>query len=237
MTYRAGVVVHPTDNSSVYYMHGTSANPPAEFTTITNGQQSLAPVLSETDEIGVKVDLLNNRLSTSAAIFRTKKTNDYENQGTATAPQYVAIGDSQVEGFEIGAQGKLTDQWSIFGGYTYLNSKLTNSLTLTNIGHELANTPQNAFSIWSTYDITPLWTIGGGAVFVDSRWTSVTNDGRVPSYWRFDAMASYKVTPNFKLQVNVYNLANEYYYDTLAGAGYAVPGQGRYVTVSGRASF
>ncbi len=54
-------------------MHGTSANPPAEFTTITNGQQSLTPVMSETDEVGVKVDLLNNRLSTNAAIFSTKK--------------------------------------------------------------------------------------------------------------------------------------------------------------------
>lgn len=236
-TYRAGAVVHPTENSSVYYMHGTSANPPAEFTTITSGQQSLAPVLSETDEVGVKVGLLNNRLDLNGAIFRTKKKNDYENQGTAAAPQYVAIGDSQVEGFEIGAQGKLTDQWAIYGGYTYLKSKLTSSLVAANVGHELANTPQNSFSVWSTYDITPLITVGGGAVFLDSRWTSVTNDGRVPSYWRFDAMASYKVTKNLTMQLNIYNIADEYYYDTLAGAGYAVPGQGRYVALTGRASF
>ncbi len=154
-----------------------------------------------------------------------RRKNDYESVSTSP-PIYVAIGDSQVDGFEIGAPGKLTDQWSIFGGYTYLKSKLTASNTVANIGHELQNTPENSFSIWSTYDITPLWTVGGGAVFVDSRWTSVANDGRVPSYWRFDAMASYKVTKNFTLQVNVYNLANEYYYDTLAGAGYACPGSG-----------
>lgn len=236
-TYRAGVVIHPTENSSVYYMHGTSANPPAEFTTITNGQQSLAPVLSETDEVGVKIGLLNNRLDVNGAIFRTKKKNDYENRGTTAAPDYIAIGDSQVEGFEIGAQGRLTDQWAVYGGYTYLKSKLTNSFTPGNIGHELANTPQNSFSVWSTYDITPLLTVGGGAVFMDARWTSVTNDGRVPSYWRFDAMASYKVTKNFTMQLNIYNIANEYYFDTLAGAGYAVPGQGRYVALTGRASF
>ena len=111
------------------------------------------------------------------------------------------------------------------------------SLTTANIGHELANTPQNSFSIWSTYDVTPLFTLGGGAVFVDSRWTSVANDARVPSYWRFDAMAAYKVTKNFKLQLNIYNLTDEYYFDSLAGAGYAIPGQGRYVSLSGRASF
>lgn len=235
-TWRAGVVLHPTENSSVYYMHGTSANPTTEYTTFTNGTQSLTPVFSETDEVGVKADFFNNRLNANAAIFRTKKTGDYE-AVTTSPPVYVAIGDSQVEGFEIGLSGKLTDQWSIFGGYTYLKSELVNSRTVANIGHELAMTPQNSFSLWSTYDITPAITIGGGAFYVDSRWSSVANDAKIPSYWRFDAMAAYKVTKNFTLQVNAYNLANEYYFDTAAGAGFAVPGTGRYVTISGRASF
>jgi len=235
VTYRAGVVLHPSANSSVYYMHGTSANPPAEFLTTTSGQQSLAPVLSETDEVGTKIDFFNNRLNFNAAVFRIKKKGDYELASDGLT--YLAIGDSQVEGFEIGASGKLTDAWSIYGGYAYLKSKLTSSLTVANIGHELANTPENSFSIWSTYEVSPDITVGGGAVYVDSRWTSVANDGRVPSYWRFDAMAAYKVTKNFKLQANVYNIADTYYFDTLAGAGFATPGQGRYVSLSGRVSF
>jgi catecholate siderophore receptor len=80
-------------------------------------------------------------------------------------------------------------------------------------------------------------TVGGGAFYVDSRWTSVANDARIPDYWRFDAMAAYKVTRNFTLQLNVYNLTDEYYFDSAAGAGYAIPGAGRYVSLSGRASF
>ena len=237
LSYRAGVVLHPTANSSLYYMRGTSANPPAEFTIIPNGQQDLAPVESEVDEIGAKADLLDNKLNVNAAVFRIRKKNDYENQGTAGAPQFVAIGTSQVEGFEVGATGKLTDQWSIAGGYAYLKSRLLQSLTPGNVGHELAMTPQNAFSVWTTYDITPQWTVGGGAFYVNSRWTSVANDARIPSYWRFDAMAAYKVTRNFTLQLNIYNIADEYYFDTAAGAGYAIPGAGRYVSLSGRASF
>lgn len=237
LSYRAGVVLHPTAYSSVYYMRGTSANPPAEFTTITNGQQSLAPVESEVDEIGAKADLLNNRLNVNAAIFRIKKKNDYENQGTTTAPIYVAIGTSQVEGFEIGATGKLTDQWSVSGGYAYLKSQLVESLTTANIGHQLAMTPRNSFSVFTTYDLDRQWSIGGGAFYVDSRFTSVTNDARIPDYWRFDAMAAYKVDRNLTLQFNIYNIADEYYFDSAAGAGYAIPGQGRYVSLSGRASF
>jgi catecholate siderophore receptor len=39
------------------------------------------------------------------------------------------------------------------------------------------------------------------------------------------------------VQLNVYNLTNEFYYDTVAGAGFAVPGPGRYVSLSARAQF
>lgn len=237
VTYRTGVVVHPTEWSSIYYMRGTSANPPAEFTTITNGQQAFKPITSTIDEIGAKADLLNKQLSLNAAVFRIQKNNDLENRGSAAAPDFVPVGTTQVEGFEIGATGRLTPQWSIFGGYAYLKSKVVDSLTVANIGHELAVTPQNSFSLFTTYDVTPLWTVGGGAFFVDSRWSSVTNDGRIPSYWRFDAMTSYEVTRNLTVQFNVYNLTDEYYYDTVAGAGYAVPGAGRYYSFSARAQF
>ena len=48
-------------------------------------------------------------------------------------------------------------------------------------------------------------------------------------------MAAYKVTRIFTLQFNIYNIADEYYFDTAAGAGYAIWGAGRYVSLSGRA--
>lgn len=237
VTYRVGVVFHPTPNSSVYYMHGTAANPPAEFTTISNGQQALQPVKSTIHEFGAKADFFNGRLNVNAAIFRIRKDGDYENQGTSGDPDYVPVGTTQVQGFEAGISGRLTEQWSIYAGYAYLQSKVIDTLTVANIGHELGMTPKNSFSLFTTYDITPRFTVGGGAFFVDSRWSSTANDGRIPSYWRFDAMASYKVTKNFTMQFNAYNLTDEFYYDTAAGAGYAVPGPGRYFALSGKATF
>ena len=247
VTYRTGVVVHPTEWSSIYYMRGTSANPVAEFSTITAGQQLFEPVKSTIDEVGAKADFLNKQLSFNAAVFRIRKENDIENVtlGGGTA-DYRAVGTTQVKGFEIGAAGRLTPEWSIFGGYAYLQSEVletrltrvtVDGITVSNVGNELAMTPKNTFSIFTTYDITPKWTIGGGAFYVDSRWSSTSNDGRIPDYWRFDAMTSYKVTKNLTAQFNVYNLTNEYYYDTVAGAGYAVPGAGRYYSLSARAQF
>lgn len=250
VTYRAGVVLHPTDWSSVYYMRGTSANPVAEFTTISNGFQVFKPITSTIDEIGAKADLLNKQLSLTAAVFRIRKENDVENRTPGSnPPDLVAVGTTQVEGFEVGATGRITPEWSIFGGYAYLKSRVLETRVTTNIGfgtapiqvfntdHELANTPQHSFSLYTTYDITPQWTVGGGAFYVGPRWSSVSNDARIPDYWRFDAMAAYKVTKNLTVQFNVYNLTDEYYYDTIAGAGYAVPGAGRYYSLSARAQF
>ncbi len=237
VSYRAGVVFHPTEYSSIYYMHGTSANPPAEFLTLANGQQSLDPVKSEIDEVGAKAEILDKRLTLSASVFQIKKTGDYENQGTSTAPQYVAIGDTRVRGFEIGATGKITNEWSVFGGYAYLESTVLNSLTVANVGNELGMTPKNSFSVFTTYAITPAITIGGGAFYVDKRWTSVANNGMIPDYWRFDAMASYQVNPNLLMQLNVYNIADTFYYESAAGAGYGIPGTGRYVALTAKATF
>jgi catecholate siderophore receptor len=234
VSWRGGVVVHPLPNTSVYFMYGTSANPPAEFVTLTNGQQNFDPVISQTYEAGAKADVLDGRLSLTAAVFRTVKQNDLENQGTAAVPLYVAVGTTRVQGFEIGAVGKLTDAWNIYAGYTYLDSRVLQSVTTANIGHELAQTPNNSFSLWTTYDITRQWTVGAGAFFVDDRWTNSNNQFIAPAYWRYDAMVSYKVNDNFSLQLNAYNLLNTVNYESLAGAGWAVPGPSRYFALTAK---
>lgn len=234
LSYRVGVVFHPTDNSSVYYMRGTSANPPAEFVTLTNGQQSLDPVQNTTDEIGVKVDVLQERLSLTGAIFRTTQRNAYENLGTTALPNYVAVGTTRVQGVEVGVVGRITPAWNVMFGYTYLDSEVVDSITTANIGHRLANTPTNSGSLYTTYDVTDKWTIGGGVFYAGDRYTSAANTFMAPEYWRYDAMTSYQVTKNFTLQLNVYNIANTTNYESLAGAGWAVPGVGRYVSLTGR---
>ena len=57
------------------------------------------------------------------------------------------------------------------------------------------NTPTHAFSLWTTYDITPRFQIGGGAFYNSEVYGDVPNTGAGRrSWWRFDVMAAYKVT-------------------------------------------
>jgi catecholate siderophore receptor len=103
------------------------------------------------------------------------------------------------------------------------------------IGKDLLNTPEHAFSLWTTYDVTQKWTVGGGAFYVDSVFGNAANTTAVPEYWRFDAMTSYKITGNILVQLNIYNITNEYYFAQVYN-NWAVPGAGRSaaLTVRGR---
>lgn len=234
-SYRVGGIFHPTENSSIYVMHGTSFNPSAEFLTISAANANLGPERNETVEVGAKADVLNNRLSLAAAIFRTDKTNMRVPNPDNTALN-ILDGEARVEGFELSAQGRITNEWEIMASYTHLSSKIVSTTTAAQLGKELIQTPNNAFSLWTTYKITEDFTIGGGAYYTDAMWGDTNNTTRIPDWWRFDAMASYRLTPNATLQFNIYNIADRYYYDS-AYTNWAVPAAGRTMTLALRTKF
>jgi catecholate siderophore receptor len=243
-SWRVGGVFHPTEQSSVYVAHGTSFNPSAEFGTLTSGTVSLAPETSTTTEVGTKIDFLQGRLSYTAALFHILKENArIANAGpdAATLPTILA-GEQRVQGFETGLAGKLTDLWQIFAGYTYQDSKIVNvpatasAADRYSVGKQLPNTPEQAFSLWTTYDFTPQLTVGGGATYQSKAFANTANTIYVPSYWKFDLMANYKVTRESSLQLNIYNLTDEHYYAQYYG-GHAVPAAGRSAILTYRYRF
>lgn len=241
-SWRVGGVFHPTKNSSVYAAYGVSFNPSAEFGTLSSSVNNAAsplldPEKNTTIEVGAKADFLNNKLSLTGAIFRIEKTNlRIPIDANDTTSALVLDGLARVDGIELGAAGALTDKWSLFAGYSYLQSQIVKTTNLAELGRALPSTPHNNFTLWSTYAVTPDLTIGGGAIYQDRAWVNTTNTSYVPEFWRFDAMAAYKVTRNSTLQLNVYNIGNEMYYAQYYG-GHAVPASGRYASLSYRIRF
>ena len=47
-------------------------------------------------------------------------------------------GVARVRGFEVGAAGKLTDKWAVFAGYSYLDSEITKTTNLAELGKPAA---------------------------------------------------------------------------------------------------
>ena len=86
--------------------------------------------------------------------------------------------------------------------------------------------PRHSFNLWSTYDITPAFTLGAGVNVMSSIESSQGIKGR--GYATIDAMLSYQATERVKLQLNVDNLANRKYYTRVGSLNtFNIPGKER----------
>lgn len=235
VSWRSAITYKPVEKGTIYFAYGTSASPSVtDSLNLDTDTQNLDPEETETFELGTKWDLLDQRLGLTAAIFKTNKTNGRTSAGRGQTT--VLSGEQEVQGVELGITGKITDQWSIFGGYTYLDSEITSSEAAAEVGNPLPNTPEHSFSIWTNYDVNDKLTLGGGARYVGDRFSNGSNTRTAESFITYDAAVSYKISETITAQLNVYNLANERYID-FVGGGHFIPGEGRSAAVTLRFEF
>jgi len=249
--YQVGLVYKPVENGSIYASYGTSSTPPTisggDQNTTGAGNGNLANVLLDPEEvtsaeIGVKWAFFGERLSTSAALFHMKRENA---QVLIDADTYAQVGEVEVQGLEIGVTGQILPAWSVFGGYTYMDSELKQgAYNSVNVGDQLANTPKHSFSLFTTYDVTDAFSLGGGAYYVSKMYGGNqggagggANGVYAPSYWRFDLYAAYRINEKIDLQLNVQNVGDEDYIARTNGVHHADYGPGRQAILTLNARF
>lgn len=241
--YQLGAIYKPVENASVYLTYATSSNPSGENLGQNGGAdgssgaaqvRDLDPEKSHSIELGTKWNLLNEQLLLSTAIFETKKT-DARSSDPITG-EVTLDGNNRVRGFEISAIGKITPQWNISTGYTYLDPKVTEYASSKNSGNFAGNqmkfTAKNSYNVWSTYELTPQVELGGGITYVGKRFVDDANVYYLPSYTRFDAMAKYSPLDNLNLQLNINNLTDEKIYDASHVGIFSLIAPGRSATLS-----
>lgn len=245
--YQAGLTFKPVENGSIYVSYATSANPVGVdggdgSEGITAAIKNLKPEEVKTYELGTKWDVLNDKLNLTAATFRTEKTNT---RATAEDGTTQNIGETRVDGIELGVNGNITEKWAVSAGYTYLDSELVDG-GYTNVGsttapvyqanpsngNQVQNVAKNSATLWTTYQVLPDLTLGAGAVAMDKVYGNATNTKWVPGYVRYDAMARYNVNKNVDLQLNVNNLSDKRYFTKAYQSHYATEAEGRSAVLS-----
>ncbi len=252
VNYQAGVVFKPVANGSIYLSYGTSSTPPGMdggdgSDGINAANADLKPQETKNLELGTKWNLFDNRLNLTAALFHTELNNArvvIDNGTTQNA------GKKVIDGFELGFTGQLTDAWSVYGGYTYLDSELKdNGFTCSvssrtgcpapgvwipspNNGNQFPNTAKHSANLWTTYSFPFGLTLGAGATYSDKQYGDAANLKWIPSYTRWDAMASYAIQENVSLQLNVQNLSDKVYFTKAYASHYASIAPGRSATLA-----
>jgi iron complex outermembrane receptor protein len=208
---RVGVVYQPAPGTSIYtsWAHSFSPNSGARA---RNG--SIFPAERGVQyEIGIKQELLDQRLNVTATVFDLTRSNVLTNDPTDPTGQYsIATGKQRSRGVELDFVGKLTPAWSVIGAYTYLDAQVIDDNTIP-VGSKLVGAARNSGSVWSKVSLGALsldrWSVGLGVVASSDREAQLPN---IPitlgSYVRFDAGVYYTAGP-WRAQVNVKNLTDK----------------------------
>ena len=229
--WKLGALYKFVPSASVYANYAISQQPPggANFTLVAEdvtrdaqNRPSMDPQKAKTAELGVKWEAAGGNLLLSGAVFRTEITNEVVSNPDGTVDQ---TGKKRVQGLTLGAVGRITPRWGVVGGYTLQSAKVTSG---TNVSSDdstgMPYTPRSAFSLWSTYRLTPKLTLGGGAVYAGGlkRGTdgAVGTPNSTQSYWVANAMVGYQINRHADLQLNVYNLFDKDYAAAINKSGY-----------------
>lgn len=226
--------VYDIDGSNSLYASASQLYTPQ--TNLDADGNLLEPRQGNQFEIGYKGSHMDDRLNTRVSFYRMKDKN-------AAAPlnpkdrntRYAALGERVMEGVETEISGAITPKWQIHAGYSYLHSQIKTASNSRDDGIFLLM-PKHSANLWTTYQVTPELTIGGGV----NAMSGITSSAGMHAggYATFDAMAAYRFTPKLKLQVNADNIFNRHYYARVGGTNtFNIPGSERSLTANLRYSF
>ena len=206
VTPYAGLVYDLTPQYSLYASYTRIFNP--QYYLNTQGQV-LEPLEGKSYEAGIKGHLLDKRLDVSAAVFHTKQDNVATYAGFDSAlGGYLYDGMSyKSSGLELEASGELAPGLQISGGYTYVY--------ITDADNQRGRKfiPRNALTSSMTYRLpmAPKVKVGGSL-----KWQSKIENDDAPAanqaaYALVGLMTSYDIDPHWSTQLNLDNLTNEKY--------------------------
>ena len=225
---RVGALFQPDELSSYYVSYGSSFNTSADtyqFGSVNANTGSLAdtpPEKSRNIEIGGKWELFERRALLGVAAFYSEKYN--ERNTDPDNPGYLLSGKRHATGMEFNLAGRITPKWEIFMNHTWIPSakidQSTTKLAANGGGAQVKGdrpglTPKHSGSVWSTYAVTSQVRAGAGLTYRSAQNPEGSRAMQAQSFVTLDAMVEYSFDDKTSLKLNVTNLTNKLYADTL----------------------
>ena len=258
-SYRTALSYQPSEEAHYYVAWSNSFSPTADLYQLT--VTPLPPETSEVAEIGAKWLLFDGDLALRAALYQATKY--WERSADLESTAAILTKKRQTNGLELEAAGRISDRWQVFAGIALMDARIlevaqnvnatTGALTSANpeyAGKTARNTPPYTVNLWSDYQVTSRWTVGGGLEAKGER-QAVNPSGTAavptlngsyypntaPAYIRWDAMARYELA-QWTVRVNLKNVFDQLYYDAVYDNGsFTVPGTRRTLIVTAEYHF
>jgi iron complex outermembrane recepter protein len=212
---RVGLVYKPVENVAVY---GSFSQSFEQVTGNTLDDGLFRPTQGTQYEVGVKADWLDNRLSTTLALYHLTQTNVLTSD--PRDPDFsIQTGEQRSQGVELNVVGEILPGWNVIVGYAYTDAIVSQDNDIP-VGNRLANVADNTLNFWTTYtlqegDLEGLG-FGLGLYYVADRPGDLDNTFTLPSYLRTDAAVYYR-RDRLRAQLNFKNLFNVNYFESANG--------------------
>ncbi len=220
-SYRAALTYIVNDEVSTYVSMVESVSPPQVGVTPQTGKQY---------EVGIKYSPMGMDALFSAAVYDLTQ----ENVTIAVVlPSGIieqqTVGESRVRGLDLEAKAQVTQDISVIGAYSYMESEVLRGSLYDGSslkGNEFTTAPKHTASLWSYYDIPGTdVSVGLGARYVGAYYMDAANTKKSDGTTLFDAALNYKIAKGADLALNVSNLFDEQHVVGSGTANYYNPGR------------
>jgi catecholate siderophore receptor len=241
---RLGVLFQPDELHSFHFSWGTSFNTSGDTYSYNALSANTPPESSQNIEFGARVDTADKRFSTRFAVFHSTKKNERNTDPDTAATRLLLSGKRHTAGVEVDLTGRITPKWEVYGSYMWMPVAKVDvaASTATTAGNRVGDrpglSPRHSGTVWTTYQLTPNWRVGGGVNFRSKQAPAdVTAPAwEAPAFVTGDLMTEYAINDRFSVKANLSNITDKLYAESLY-RGHYVPGAGRMLQMSLSARF
>lgn len=198
-----GLLFDLTPNLTAYASYTDIFNPQSE---VDVARASLPAAHGKSYELGLKSQWFDNRLYATASVFKSEQFDLAEWAGAfPDGKSYYAGVDTFVEGFELEAAGRITDRWTLSGGYTNLSIEGENGQDVRTY------LPRKTIKAATTYAVPELRNLKLGAAvrWQDDVYIEDIATLTQKAYAVLDLTAGVDVTPQVRATLNVKNATDK----------------------------
>lgn len=235
---RVGAVYKIRPDTSLYVDYGQSFRPNSSISSYVG---ALPPEQGRSIEAGIKLETPGG-ITATAAVFDIVKSNVLYTEVVDGINVNRTAGRVGSRGFELDVAGRISENWSLIGTYSYLDARVLEDPTLT--GKRLNNVAAHNASLFLTYDFGEVFAgrlrAGIGERYVGARAGDAANSFFLPAYYLTDAFVSYKTTHNglpVTWQLNARNIFDRTYYPSGLSTTVVAIGDPREITLQARVEF
>lgn len=235
LTGRLGALYDWGNGLATYASYSTSFEP---VTTVPiAGQAPFKPTEGRQFELGAKWANADESLLVTAAVYDLRQSNVLKSIPGSAPARSEQVGEIRSRGFELEAQGRIGERFSLIGAYAYNDSRISKSSIAAEIGRRNDRIPVQQLSLWGKYEFDNGFDAALGIRHMGKSFDR-SNTLTVPAVTLLDVAFGYDLGrrdsrfEGLRAQINVSNLTDKFYTASCASAVACFVGNGRTVTAA-----